>query len=106
MHPTMLRQLTAAHIRELPTEAGDARPARKGNVAIGRGAGMRWRQAAARPGWQTIPGRGGACCATAWSCLTTAGRCFPMAGPWLRPPSAQSGRRHEGVPGQRCDSGN
>ena len=30
MHPAMLRQLTADDIGELPTEAGDARPAGKG----------------------------------------------------------------------------
>jgi len=35
---------------------------------------MLWRQVAARSGSsQTIPRRGGICCATAWRCLTTAG---------------------------------
>ena len=100
MYPATLRQFTASHIREPTIEAGDTRRAGNGNAGIGRGARMLWRQVAARPrSSQTIPGRGGACCATAWCYLTTAGHCFPAARPWLRPPPAQSGRRHEGVPG-------
>jgi hypothetical protein len=82
MHPAMLRQPTASHIREPATETGDGRRAGKRNAGTGRGAQMLWRQVAARPGSsQTIPGRGGACCATAWCYLTTAGHCFPAARP-------------------------
>jgi len=33
MHPAMLRQLTADHIRELTTDAGDARRAREARHA-------------------------------------------------------------------------
>jgi hypothetical protein len=106
MHPATLRQFTAGHIREPTIEAGDTRRAGKREcrhrprcpdaLAPGRSAA---RIVA------NHPGQGGAYCATAWCCLTTAGHCSPTAGPWLRPPPAQSGRRYEGVPGQRRGSG-